>query len=307
VTPDKQALPHPYDQDFTHIVTRIKTQRPAARSRRVNSVVVASYIRAGATLIERHLGPTEAAQAAANDVGKQNWSIRFLTERAVIKEAEQNEPPFLRIRGEGTFRATWASHDDYLRDLLAFMFDEINYYPQHSPEAQKRDFPPPPKSNFVDLVDHRTYCELQAICRMALFRLQLLMVATAHRNDGIHDVIANNYGGAIEPWKKVYESTFAAHGFRLRAGITIDQFANIMSAVTEGIAVRVLGDPNANVNGDRAEGNLLGMAVLGLIYAYLEPANKPSGRTLRQEFEEIEEAARPPEGKPYERHADDEK
>ena len=39
------------------------------------------------------------------------------------------------------------------------------------------------------------------------------MVATADRSDGIHDAIANNYAGALEPWKKIYESEIAARGY----------------------------------------------------------------------------------------------
>jgi hypothetical protein len=130
---------------------------------------------------------------------------------------------------------------------------------------------------------------------MPLFRLQLIMAATADRNDGIHEAIANNYAGALEPWKKIYESTFAVRGLQLRKGVTIDQLADMLAALTEGFAVRHLGDPGAPILGDTESGNLLGMAVLGLVHSYLEPVNAPSGKTLREAFEPIEDRARLPE------------
>jgi hypothetical protein len=131
---------------------------------------------------------------------------------------------------------------------------------------------------------------------MPLFRLQLIMVATADRNDGIHDAIANNYAGALDPWTKIYEATIAARGYQLRKGITIEQFANILAAITEGFAVHHLGDPHAGIIGDdHTRDNLIGMAVLAIMNSYLEPAGTSSGLTLREEFERLAPAPRPDE------------
>jgi hypothetical protein len=294
MTYGKKDLPFPYDQDFSGIVTRVKGIREATRVALVNSPKVASYLTAGANLIEQHFGGDDAATVvAAEGARKPYWSgIRFLSERALSREMEHLEPPFLRQKGEGPYRSTWASHDDYLNDLLAFLFHDMNYDPQYNAEVETRGSWVSTDSNFVDVVDRATYYELQAICRMPLFRLQLLMVATAHRNDGIHDAISSNYEGALEPWKKIYESTIASRGFQLRKGVTLDQFANMLAAIAEGFAIRHLGDPAAAIADDGPEGNLVGMAVLGVMNSYLEPMDAPSGSTLREEFEDISHRAR---------------
>jgi hypothetical protein len=168
----------------------------------------------------------------------------------------------------------------------------MNYDPQYGTELETQGTWLVEEPRLADAIDRTTYHELQTICRMPLFRLQLIMAATAERNDGIHEAIAKNYAGALEPWKKIYESTFAVRGLRLRKGVTLDQLANMLAAVTEGFAVRHLGDPSAGVLGETEEGNLLGMAVLGIVNSYLEPAANPSGLTLRESFEPIEEHAR---------------
>jgi len=136
------------------------------------------------------------------------------------------------------------------------------------------------------VVDRAAFHEVQAISRMPLFRLQLVLCATADRNDGVHEAIANNYAGALEPWMKVYEQTLAARGYRLRKGISLEQFANILAAITEGFAIRQLGDPAAGVIGERAEHNLAGMAILGILNSYLEPADESSGTSLREQFDQ---------------------
>jgi hypothetical protein len=286
MTYGKKDLPYPYSQDFSGIVTRVKGVRKSTRAALVNSLKVASYLKAGANLVEQNLGALDSTVSDGEGGRKPYWSgLRFLTERALACEMENLEPPFLRQRGAGPYRATWASHDDYLNDLLTFLFHAMNYDPQYGAGLETRGDWLTTESSFVDAVDRATFHELQAICRMPLFRLQLIMVATADRNDGIHDAISNNYAGALEPWKKIYESTIAARGYQLRKGITIDQFANILAAITEGFAVHHLGDPTAGIIGDEPADNLVGMAVLGIMNSYLEPADEPSGLTLRELFE----------------------
>jgi hypothetical protein len=288
----KTDLPYPYDQDFSGIVTRVKGVREATRTALVNSPKVASYLKAGANLVERNLGACDWA-AVADTGRRQYWSgLRFLTERALYDEMARLEPPFLRQMGGGPYRSTWASHDDYLTDLVTFLFHEMNYEPQYNAESETRSWLDE-ETDFVDAIDRATFHELQAICRMPLFRLQLIMVATADRNDGIHSVIAHNYAGALEPWKKTYESTFASRGFRLRAGVTLDQIAAMLAAVTEGFAIRHLGDPGARILGDDPAGNLVGMAVLGILNSYLEPAAEPDGADLRTRFRDLSNRARP--------------
>ena len=294
MTYGKKDLPFPYDQDFSGIVTRVKGIRETTRIALVNSPKVASYLKAGANLVERHLGARDAAGLDAEGGRKPYWSgIRFLTERALSCEMENLEDPFLRQKGDGPYRATWACHDDYLNDLMAFLFHAINYDPQYGAELETRGDWLDTEDSFVDAVDRATYHELQAICRMPLFRLQLIMVATADRNDGIHNLISNNYAGALEPWKKIYESTIAARGFQLRKGITLDQFANMLAAITEGFAIHHLGDPGAGIVRDGPAENLVGMAVLAILNSYLEPVAEPSGLTLREQFDSAAIQSRP--------------
>ena len=292
MTAGKQDLPYPYNQDFSGIVTRVKGVRESTRTALVNSLKVASYLKAGANLVEQNLGACDTGEAPAAGT-RQYWSgLRFLTERALFREVESLESPFLRQRGDGPYRATWASHDDYLSDLIAFLFHAMNYDPQYDAEAETRDWVDD-EEDFVDAIERSAYAEVAAICRMPLFRLQLIMVATADRNDIIHDAIANNYAGALEPWKKLYENTFATRGFRLREGVTMDQVAYMLAAVTEGFAIHHLGDPGAGILPEKPTGNLAGMAVIAILQSCLEPINEPAGPDLRTHFRDVSNRARP--------------
>jgi hypothetical protein len=280
MTYGKKDLPYPYDQDFSGIVTRVKGVRESTRAALVNSLKVASYLKAGEMLVSRHLGAPKSAPAS--DGRKAYWSgLHFLSERALSREVAELDPPFLRQKGAGPYRSTWASHDDYLNDLLAFLFHAMNYDPQYGAGLETRGDWLLTDESFTDAIDRTTYHELLAIVRMPLFRLQLIVSATADRNDGIHEAIANQYAGALEPWTKVYEAVIATRGFRLRQGVTIYQFANMLAAITEGFAIRYLGDPGSGILGDGPRGNLFGMAVLGIMHSYLEPNDDNPGPNLR--------------------------
>ena len=290
----KQHLPYPYDQDLRGIVTRVKGKRAATRDTLPNELKVASYLRAGVTLIERNLGPQDELAPSELGVHRPYRSgIRFLTERAVVREVERIEPPFLRLKGDGSYRAAWATHDDYIDDLLDFLFHPINYDAQYGAAMQTRGEALTNADTFVEASDHVAFYELQAICRMPLFRLQLMMAATARRDDGIHQAIESNYAAALEPWKKFYESTITSRGFRLCAGVTLDQFADMLAATIEGFAVRHLGDPRAGILGDvPAPDSITSMLVLAILNSYLEPANGPRRPVLRERFAAVEKAAR---------------
>ena len=289
----KRHLPYPYDQDLRGIVTRVKGKRPATRATLPNELKVASYLKAGVNLIERNLGPQDDLAGSRPGVHRPYRSgIRFLTERAVIREMEGIETPFLRLKGDGAYRATWATHDDYIDDLLDFLFHPINYDAQYGAAMQTRGDSLAAADTFVEASDHVAFYELQAICRMSLFRLQLMMAATARREDGIHEAIASNYAAALDPWKKIYESTIAARGFRLCEGVTLDQFADMLAATIEGFAVRHLGDPGAGVLGDApSTTSTTSMLVLAILNSYLEPANGPRRPVLRERFAAREKAA----------------
>src|SRR4051794_7298334 len=123
MTYGKKDLPFPYCEDFSGIVTRVKGVRESTRAALINSPKVASYLKAGANLVERNLGALDSTAPSVEGAQKPYWSgLRFLSERSLSREMETLEPPFLRQKGTGPYRATWASHDDYLSDLLTFLF-----------------------------------------------------------------------------------------------------------------------------------------------------------------------------------------
>src|SRR3954454_14008145 len=92
MTYGKKDLPYPYSQDFSGIVTRVKGVRESTRAALVNSLKVASYLKAGENLVTRHLGAPKSI--AGGDGCKAYWSgLHFLSERALSREVAELDPP----------------------------------------------------------------------------------------------------------------------------------------------------------------------------------------------------------------------
>jgi hypothetical protein len=275
----KQDLPKPYDQDLSQIVVRVKGATPQRRAALANSVKVASYLNAGTSLVIRNLAGTETLR---DRDPKTYWSgLSFLSQRAVVMEMANNPAPFYQQGSLGQLRSTWASHHEFIDDLLAFCFSAMNYDPQYGAEIETRGSWLIDDSSFAAAIERSAYHELAAIGAMPMFRLQLIMAAIAGRDDRIRHAIADNYQGALQPWRKIYAATFAARGLRLRDGVTLDELTDILAAVTEGLAIRQLGDADAKVVDDERRRTLLSTAVAVVLLGALEPASGPRGAAIR--------------------------
>jgi hypothetical protein len=74
-----------------------------------------------------------------------------------------------------------------------------------------------------------------------------------------------------------YAAFIEALGLQLRPGVAVDDIANILSALVDGLMLHTVGNPSpALVDHDRKR-TVLGTAALALIYSFLEPAKDASG------------------------------
>lgn len=290
---EKLALPAPFNEDFTGIVTRVKRVRQWAIADLVNSAKVATFLKAGSILIEREFSFHELSRSRPDARAGTYWSgLRFLTQHALMEQVRLLDPPFEHGQTEGTLRATWDSHDDYIDDLLTFFFNPINYEHQYGvDEATRKEWFA--HESLADAIIETAHQELAALCRMPLFRLQVMIAAVAGRDDKIRMAIADNYRGAIEPWVKIYEETLAAHSLRVREDVTLREIADMLAAVVEGFAIRSLGDPTAEVVAEHPGRNLVGKAVLGILNSYLVPIDRPAKESLADEFDRRTKRSRP--------------
>jgi hypothetical protein len=86
----------------------------------------------------------------------------------------------------------------------------------------------------------------------------------------------------LEPWKEVYAALLQARGLQLRPGVTLDDIANLLAAIVDGLALRSLGDPSGDLIDHERRRTLLGTAALAVIHSFLERTEQADGMTLEQ-------------------------
>lgn len=119
------------------------------------------------------------------------------------------------------------------------------------------------------------------------FRLSHVAMCAADGDKTISDAIAKSHEGMLAPWKELYAAFIEARGLRLRPGITVDDIANILSAIVDGLMLRTAGNPASSLIDHGQKRTVLGTAALGLIYSFLEPTNNASGLTIEQAVNEM--------------------
>jgi hypothetical protein len=285
----KKQLPHPYDQDLSKVLTHLNRRTPFARDRLANDPVTAAYIAAAVRLVGRHLGPNP--DRIPTDPRDENSLARplfnFISMPAVAEEVTNNPDPFPRQGSVPTMRSTWRSHSDFIADLINFVVWPGNhpagFYEEMAADADRLLEGP----DAVEAVHDLAYLNVAASIPTPSFRLTYVAMVTADNDKTLSDAVAQSYEGLLAPWKEVYAAFIEARGLQLRPGITIDDLANMLAALVDGLEMRTIASPSAALVDHDRKRTLLGTAALAMVYSLLEPAKNPSGKTLEQAVHEM--------------------
>jgi hypothetical protein len=280
----KQELPYPYDQDLSKVLGGLNRRTPIGRRRQANDPVTAAYLVAAVRLIQRHLGPgasrTPADPEDADSISRPLLS--FLSQRAVAAEVDHNPPPFHCLGRVSTMRERWRHQSDFIADVLRFGLWASHYPGAHQDEmADAKDEvirgPDP-----VLGIHRLCYWDMTMLLATPMFRLGLIAAAQAEGDAVIREAVSERHGANGPLWKHFYGELLRARGLRVRPGITLDDCVSLLSAVSDGLAMRALADPAAPIVDHDRQRSLLGTATLVLIAGCLERTDRSDSMSLEQ-------------------------
>ncbi|SCK17977.1 hypothetical protein [Streptomyces sp. WMMB 322] len=275
--PGKRLLPFPYNQDLSGVLRHLDRSRPESRVRLANDPFTAAYLAAGMRLLERNLGP--GAQRGPH--GKP-YLLSFLSQRGVADEVANNPRPFPRRGTARALRRAWRSQSDFVADLINFAVWRENYRPKYRRQraANTRKLVKGP--DFVRAVHEMAYEHTAEGVEMPSVRLALALMTSADGDMEVKRAISRMYEDYLGSWKKLYEDVLRQRGLRLRPGLTLDDLANALSAATDGMILRAVGDPAADILDHERGRSLFGSVALAIVHAFLEPEGDESGLTLEE-------------------------
>lgn len=249
------------DEDLSHILSGLMraARRKTDASRRVlaNDELTREYLEAGRRLIDAQLGPAEGADPEDRPL------FRWLSQRAVIDEVARGE----RLRGsEGTFRDRWPYQPDFIRDALAYSLRGSHWQEIADRTREARDRLAD-ADDVVGAVHDAAYQDLVVSQNSPAMRTWLIGAAMAARDEIARTTVQEMYRISTQAWQDSYEAAAAARGLKPRAGLTIEDLNFIMTAVTEGMQVRLMVEDNGRVFDHERRTSLLGTAALALLVA----------------------------------------
>jgi hypothetical protein len=234
-------------------------RRKTDAGRRVlaNDELTREYLEAGRRLVDAQLGPAEDADPEDRPL------FRWLSQRAVIAEVGAGG----NLRGsEGSFRDRWPYQPDYIRDVLAYSLRGAHWqgFLDRTADARGRLAD---AGDVVRAVHDAAYDDLMVTLRSPELRAQLIGAAMAGRDEIARDTLREMYRISTQAWLEAYEKAVAARGFRIRPGLTLEDVNFILTAVTEGMQLRLMVEPDDGVIDHERRTSLLGTAALALIVA----------------------------------------
>lgn len=273
----KRELPFPYDRDLSRVLRNLNRRRLLFRARLANDPVTAAYLAAGMRLLGQHLGPG----APPGPPGRRPL-LGFLSQRAVTAEVANNPHPFPRRATVSAMRDRWKSQSEFVSDLINFAVWRENYRPGHQEQRAANTEKLVSGPDFVRAVHETAYRHTADGVEMPSVRLGLALMVASEGDAEVRQAISAMYRDYLGSWKKLYADVLRERGLRLRPGLSLDDLADALSAATDGMTLRAIGDPAAGVVDHANHRSLMGTVALAVIHAFLEPDEDASGLTLEQ-------------------------
>lgn len=278
----KRRLPFPYDKDLSTVLTHLDRRSPFGRARLANDPVTAAYLAAAMRLAERHLGPNPDREPTdpEDENSLQRRLLGFLSQRAVAAEVANNPHPLPRQGTPAALRDRWKSQSDFLADVISFAMWSGNhpegFYEEMATGAERLLDGP----EMIDAAHELAYMNVREAVYAPSQRLCFAAMIGAEGDPTIGAAVAKSYNEYLGPWKEVYEAFLHARGMQLRPGISVEDIADLLAALVDGIALRSIGNPSTGLIDRDRHRTLLGTAALALVYSLMEPVENADGMTL---------------------------
>jgi hypothetical protein len=184
-------------------------------------------------------------------------------------------------------RSTWKSHSDFIADLVNLVTwsgsQPPEFYEAMVTGAERLIEGP----DAVDAVHDLAYLNMADATTSPSFRLGFVAMTAAEGDKTVSDAVTQSHQERLQPWKEVYAAFIEVRGLQLRPGVRVDDIANILAALVDGLALRLFGNPAEELVDHDTKRTLLGTAALAVAYSFTEPTKDARGLTLEQAVHEI--------------------
>jgi hypothetical protein len=243
--------------DLTDVVQNVHRHNAEATRRLANNPLTRAYLEAGFRILER-----EFADGHARDDDRLHRPLATLTRETVITEVANGPAELPRQGTVGSFRDRWAYFPDYVSDLTRYVL-RTQRMPWDARLAEQAGNALT-DGEFSSAVHEVAFRRTMLSTRSTTMRFRYSAIALATRDQRLYEPLSSLYEHVTEAWERLIESVLSSRDLRLRPGLTPRDLAMMLTALNEGLALRVASDPNHHVFDEASRRSTLGTAALTL-------------------------------------------
>jgi hypothetical protein len=258
---------HPDDleRDLSKVLQKLMSngKKQDIRRRLANDPLTRAYLDAGLYLVAKQLEIQQPQpQLGQQDDGNPPF-FEWLGRDEVLEEATRRDEGRL-VPSEGTFRHRWKYQPDYVSDLLAYALSPEHWTAHVGFDRQLVELLSS-TGDLAEAIEEISYRDLCALLENPANKITLLASVGAAKDPRAREIIGDTYKFVNAGWERLYQATFDSLGLKLRKGVSLQEFGDILAALADGIAVRQMGDAYANFIDHEQRTSLLGKAVLAVV------------------------------------------
>lgn len=246
-----------YDDDLSEVVLNVRRSNAEATRRLANHPLTRAYLEAGLRILEREFSATPGD-------GEERFlrPLSTLTRETVIAEVA-NGPAELPKQGTvGAFRDRWAYFPDYVSDLARYTL-RIQRMPWDTVLAEEATRMLS-QGDFAAGVHNVAYRRMWLALRSTSLRFRYSAIALAVQDQRLYEAMSTVYEDVTGIWERMIETVLAARGLTLRQGMSARELAVLLTALNDGLALRLASAPDDMLLNNEGQRGLLGVAALAL-------------------------------------------
>jgi hypothetical protein len=270
------------EPDLSSVLRRLAARRRTPESRRklASSALTQEYLEAGLSLIARHFEAREILDEESGEPGINHPFLDWLSYQDVFDEVGKRG----NLRGgQQSFHERWPYRSHYIEDLMSYAL-WVRHWSRHISTVEESTDSLTHDPDFVRAVHVVAYRDLCMLLDNPEYRISLIAAATSGRDSTASEAMSETYRVVGESWSAVYRKTMEARSLRLRPGVTLDDVTDMLTALADGVGLRLISDPNANLIDHEHQQSLLGKAALAIVVSCVDPGDHNSLEDLARMF-----------------------
>jgi hypothetical protein len=249
---------HEFTDDLSNVVLNVHRRSAEATSRLANDPLTRAYLEAGVRILRHEV---DMAHTGTDD-DRFLRPLATLTRETVIAEVAKGRAELPRHGTVGSFRDRWKYFPEYVADLARYtlrehhMKDDQLLAEDAGAALSDGDFP--------GLVHEIAFRRTLIALKSATSRFRYSAVALAAQDPRLHEAMASVYAGVTDIWDELIERWLSTRGLTLRPGVSTRDLATMLTAINEGLTIRITSDPGSALLDHERRRGLLGTAALAL-------------------------------------------